>query len=160
VREARRASSLAATRPQSRCRYVAVYPAFGDTSADNYVGSVPVVVEGCVVRIYRSRPLMGWTGFFHVLIDGVDRGELWPKQVGVFEVSPGDHRLELRRGVSTRSKVMEFSVKSGEVTEFACSRLATAVGLTGLHRATQDESDVMKNLVAPSPTPRDLSAPE
>jgi hypothetical protein len=113
-----------------------------------------------LVRIYRPRAVIGWFGFFHVLIDGEDRGELWPKQVKTFDVSPGNHRLELRQHVVIRSWVMEFSLSSGEVVEFACSRLASGVGRTGLHPATPAESEVMKRLTAASPIPRDLSNPQ
>jgi hypothetical protein len=90
----------------------------------------------------------------------VDCGELWSKQVKVFEVSPGHHRLGLRQGFVIRSKVMDFSVQPGEVAEFACAQIATALGRTGLHPATPEESLAMRELVPPSPTPRDLSTPE
>jgi hypothetical protein len=83
----------------------------------------------------------------------VDCGELWSKQVKVFEVSPGHHRLGLRQGFVIRSKVMDFSVQPGEVAEFACAQIATALGRTGLHPATPEESLAMRELVPPSPTP-------
>lgn len=64
------------------------------------------------VRIYRPRALIGMSGYFHVLIDGIDRGELWPNQVKVFEVSPGHHEMQLKQGLGTRSSLLTFSARS------------------------------------------------
>jgi len=103
--------------------------------------------------------VIGPLSYFSVFIDGVDRGELWAKQIKVFEVDPGDHELQLKQGVSTRSRVLTFTAASGQEVEFACSRLLSAVGLTGIHQATPDESAVMKHLAVPPPTPRNIAPP-
>jgi hypothetical protein len=94
-----------------------------------------------------------------VLIDGVDRGELWPNQVKVFDVSSGQHEIQLRQGLATKSSALTFSTDSEQVAEFACSKLLTAVGLTGLHPATKEESVRMKKLIVAPPTPRNLGSP-
>jgi hypothetical protein len=99
------------------------------------------------------------SGYFHVLIDGIDRGELWSHQVKSFEVSPGQHEVQLKQGVATHSELLTFSADPKEVMEFACSRLLTAVGLTGLHPATTSESLRMQKFMVKPPTPRNLAAP-
>jgi hypothetical protein len=113
-----------------------------------------------LVRIYRPRAVIGWSGYFHVLIDGVDRGELWPNQVKTLQVGTGQHDIQLRQGLATKSTVLTFSTNGEKVAEFACSRFLTAVGLTGLHSATKEESLRMQKIVVEPPTPRNLAAPD
>lgn len=116
------------------------------------------MTSGALVRIYRPRAVIGWSGYFNVLIDGVDRGELWPNQVKTLQVSPGQHDIQLRQGLATKSTVLTFSTDGEQVAEFACSRLLTAVGLTGLHPANKEESLRMQKLVVEPPAPRNLAA--
>jgi hypothetical protein len=99
-------------------------------------------------------------GYFSVFIDGVDRGELWAKQVKLFEVDLGSHQLQLKQGGVTRSRLLTFTAASGQIVEFACSRLLTAAGLTGLHEATASEGMRMKSLTVEQPTPRNLAPPD
>lgn len=110
-----------------------------------------------LVRIYRPRAIFGWGGYFNVIIDGVERGQLWSKQLSVFEVSPGRHRLQLKYGLISRSSRVEFEANAGEVIDFACSAWQTALGWTGLRSATAKDRTKMESIAAHPPPPRNIS---
>jgi hypothetical protein len=74
----------------------------------------------------------------------------------VIDVAPGQHSLQLRQDPTTQSRLPTFVTESGHTSEFACSRLLTAVGFTGLHPAMSAESRKMRSLTVPSPTSRNL----
>ena len=108
------------------------------------------------IRIYRPRAGIGDSGYFHVVLDGIDVGELWADQVRTFEVVPGEHQLRLQQFVIRRESIA-VSVEEGQVLELACSRLAV-FGLFGLHRSTPKESQRIRELDERRgrPEPRDL----
>jgi len=115
---------------------------------------------GTYIRIYRPRAVIGWGGYFSIVLDGVDRGELWSKQVKELSISSGPHVLQLKQGMVTRSRSVPFEVTDGEVIDFACSRIATIFGLTGIHRANTTERGTIQKLM-PSPiVPRNLASEE
>jgi hypothetical protein len=119
-----------------------------------------MATQDAEVRIYRPRALIGALGYFSVIIDERDRGELWPNQVRTFNVHSGDHQIQLRQGVITKTSPLKFSVESQQRVDFACSRLRTVAGLVGLHPASPKESEKMQMLIPHPPEPRNLASPD
>ena len=119
------------------------------------------VKQGGFLRIYRPGPAMwsdiGWLPYFKVLIDGADRGDLWAKQVKVFEVEPGDHELRLKVGFVLRSRRRNFHVEVGQIAEFACWPQLLNIGPIALHAATERERRAMRDLVATGHPPTNLA---
>jgi hypothetical protein len=116
------------------------------------------MAQAGVVRIYRPRALVGDAGYFRVVIDGVEAGELWANQVRVFQIAPGDHRLWLKQYFFRSSQRLNFFVASGQEVDFTCSQLA-AFGLFGLHEATPKQRLKMQELDKrrqDRPPPRDF----
>lgn len=116
--------------------------------------------SGATLKLWRSRRLfMDYGGYlawhYGVIIDGIDIGDIWPGQVKVFDISPGDHTLQLRLlGPLRGSAKQSFSVAAGEQVVFECH--------TGwnffaqLRPATHKDREDMERATAQPPTPRDL----
>jgi len=100
---------------------------------------------------------LGW--HYIVLIDGVEVGEIWPGQVNVFDVSPGDHSLQVRLfGFLRQSEKRWFSVREGDVATFECH--------TGwnfyaqLRPASRKDLQGIEQAAPQPPTPRNLRKSE
>ncbi len=116
--------------------------------------------ESALVRIFRPTAGIGYSSSYRILIDGTEKGDLWPRQATEVSVRPGQHVIQLRQGLVTRSKALEFEAKPGEVIDFACSPLATLLGFTGLHRATANETKTIETFSSPAPVPRQIVLPQ
>lgn len=99
-----------------------------------------------------------WAGvYYRVVVDGADVGELWPKQVKTFQVSPGEHKVQLK-GPPFRwwRNSIVVTVPPDGVVELACaSEWAALAGILDLHRATAKERAAIAYAKDESP-PREL----
>jgi hypothetical protein len=69
---------------------------------------------------YRAG-LMIVDNFYFVSIDSVRVGEIWPRQSKVFEVTPGNHGVRVRREFTFPcSRTVRVSVEDGQIVELAC----------------------------------------
>jgi hypothetical protein len=74
-------------------------------------------VVRAVSRLRRSSAGEGLT----VFLDGAEAGDISPKQVKVYQVSPGEHSLILHfLGGLRRSKKLQVSLAQGEEKQFVC----------------------------------------
>jgi len=116
--------------------------------------------DGATLRLWRARHVLmdvaSMGGYFSVLVDGVNVGEIWPRQTKVFEVVPGDHQLCLRYWFLRRSGELDFSVRAGEEVELKC--WMNWIGYPVLRPATADDSVKMRRPVAERTPPTNLGA--
>jgi len=91
----------------------------------------------------------------NVFLDGSKVGAISPKQIKVYQVSPGEHSLSLRflAGVR-RSKKLHVPLAEGEERQFAC--LLNAFGWPSIRPATPNEVAAMRR---PRSAPVDGSEP-
>jgi len=112
-----------------------------------------------VIRLYQPGPVIFSSyRYLIVAIDGTEVGELWPRQVKVFDVVPGLHRVQLRvpplRWV--RSREVEVTVNADDAVDFACWPNLLGTGPFGLHVATAKDKARMQRMIPTPPTPTDL----
>ena len=60
--------------------------------------------ESALVRIFRPTAGIGYSSSYRILIDGTEKGDLWPRQATEVSVRPGQHVIQLRQGLVTRQK--------------------------------------------------------
>ncbi len=117
-------------------------------------------MKSSAVKLYL--PNFRWFyrgGHYDVRIDGRSVGEVWPKQVKVVDVDPGEHQIQLRfwPWMWTRKRV--FSVAPGEAVELACGAGWTWLpGLNDLHLATTEEKEQMRGSLGNALPPRNLGS--
>jgi hypothetical protein len=119
-------------------------------------------MKGSAIKVYRPG-LPRWSlwrwDYYHVIVDGIDVGEVWPRQTKVFDVTPGEHGVQVRRvGLPFGRKALLVSVDAGQVVELACWLDPLTLGLSGLHLATPRESAKMRKIVKIPDSPRNLGA--
>ncbi|HEY6317420.1 MAG TPA: hypothetical protein VI462_05985 [Acidimicrobiia bacterium] len=115
-----------------------------------------------LIRLHKPGSLMYlWrSDYHHVIIDGVDVGELWPRQTKAIDVNAGEHSIRLRCVTwPIASKTLVLSLKPGEVVKLVCWPNPLALGFTHLHYASPRESIRMKEIVETPRPPRNLGAP-
>ena len=113
------------------------------------------------IKIYRSdhrwATLSSW--YYKVLIDGVQAGELWNRQVKVFEVKPGVHEVRIKRWPSFRSNSLKLTMEESQTVELACpfwAGIPTLFGLPRIRLANEKDKVRMRTLVENPVTPRNL----
>jgi hypothetical protein len=81
-------------------------------------------------RLGRDRsgsPAIGEGGVVNVFLDGSKVGAISPKEINVYQVSPGEHSLSLRfLGGLRRSRKLSVRLSKGEEKQFVCSLNAFA----------------------------------
>jgi hypothetical protein len=83
-----------------------------------------------------------------VFLDGSKMGAISPKQVKVYQVSPGEHSLSLHfLGGLRRSRKLSFPLAAGEEKQFVCS-LNTLVW-PSIRPATPNDVAAMKRWEPP-----------
>ena len=80
-----------------------------------------------------------------VFLDSSKVGAISPKQVIVYQVSPGEHSLSLHfLGGLRRSRKLHVSLAKGEEKQFVC--LLNAFGWPSIRPATPNDVDAMERL--------------
>jgi hypothetical protein len=83
----------------------------------------------------RRRPAVGEGGVVSVYLDGSKVGTISPKQIKVYQVSPGDHSLSLHfLGGLRRSRKLHARPAEGEKKQFVC--LLNGFGWPSIRPAT------------------------
>ena len=96
-------------------------------------------------RAQRRSPAIGEGGVVSVFLDGSKVGAISPKQIKVYQVSPGEHSLSLHfLGGLRRSRKLHVSLAKGEEKQFVC--LLNAFGWPSVRPATPNDVDAMKRL--------------
>ncbi|MGO9879958.1 MAG: hypothetical protein ACLPSM_11500 [Acidimicrobiales bacterium] len=93
----------------------------------------------------RRGPAIGEGGVVTVLLDGSKVGAISPKQIKVYEVSPGKHSLSLHfLGGLRRSRRLHVPLAEGEEKWFVC--LLNAFGWPSIRPATLNDVAAMERL--------------
>jgi hypothetical protein len=72
-------------------------------------------------RGQRPSPAIGQGGVVSVFLDGAKVGTISPKQIEVYQVSPGEHSLSLHfLGGLRRSRKLSVPLAHGEEKQFVC----------------------------------------
>lgn len=113
-----------------------------------------------MIRVCQPGPaFVRFRDYYTVVIDDAAVGEVWPNQVKSFQVTSGEHRVQLRYLFLSRSRTAVVSVDHGQVAELACWPNWMGFGPVGLHRATHRESERIKELTPEIPPPGNLGDP-
>jgi len=116
---------------------------------------------GSFIRLYRPPCLDPFVdAYVFVYIDGINVGELWNRQVLLFGVSPGTHRVRLRSPYSFPVGGRSYSIASGETLELASWSPWTGGFSYFMHPVTPREKRQMAKLQTPTFPPRNLGASE
>jgi hypothetical protein len=126
--------------------------------ADYFERYLVIVPMSAVVRVYRpGPPFWYWLSIryarFSVIIDGIDRGEVWARQTKALDVRPGEHEVRVKRGRLITSNIIKVTVDSTKTVDVACSIRGELVGWPELQLATQKQRDRMQKVVTITPTP-------
>ena len=93
----------------------------------------------------RRSPAIGEGGVVSVLLDGSKVGAISPKQIKVYQVSPGEHSLSLRfLGGLRRSRKLHVPLAEGEEKQLVC--LLNAFGWPSIRPATPNDVVAMERL--------------
>jgi len=93
----------------------------------------------------RRSPAIGEGGVVGVFLDGSKVGVISPKQVEVYQVSPGEHSLSLHfLGGLRRSRKLSVSLAEGEERQFVC--LLNAFAWPSIRPATPNDVAAMERL--------------
>jgi hypothetical protein len=96
-------------------------------------------------RAQRRDPAIGEGGVVSVFLDGSKVGAISPKQIKVYQVSPGEHSLSLHfLGGLRRSRQLHVPLAEGEEKQFAC--LLNAFGWPSIRPATPNDVPAMERL--------------
>jgi len=115
------------------------------------------VHQDAIIKIYQPGPVFArFRDYYDVVIDDINVGEVWPKQVKSFQVTAGEHRVRMKHLFVIRSRTLVVSVDHGQVLELACWPNWTGFGPIGLHLARKEDSEKMKKLLPEAPPPRNL----
>jgi len=128
------------------------------------------MVYSAGVRIFRSPDIwMDRNRRYKVIVDGSAVGELWPKENGLFDFPPGEHRIHVKIDFM-RSNEMTVSAESGEVLELSCTGRGSLPALfrtifrrssyLDLHRITPEERKAVAAIAEGRvpPIPRNLNS--
>ena len=106
-------------------------------------------------RAQRRSPAIGEGGVVSVFLDGSKVGAISPKQIKVYQVSPGEHSLSLHfLGGLRRSRKLHVLLAGGEEKQFVC--LLNAFGWPSIRPATVNDVAAMGRLHS---APVDASEP-
>lgn len=96
-------------------------------------------------RAQRRSPAIGEGGVVSVFLDGSKVGAISPKQIKVYQVSPGEHSLSLHflKGLR-RSRKLHVPLAEGEEKQFVC--LLNAFGWPSIRPATPNDVAAMERL--------------
>jgi hypothetical protein len=102
-------------------------------------GFPALVVVRVASWLGRGRnPAIGKGGVVSVFLDGSKVGTISPKQIKVFQVSPGEHSLSLHfLGGLRRSQRLHVALGEGEKKQFVC--LLNTFGWPSIRPATADD---------------------
>jgi hypothetical protein len=96
-------------------------------------------------RAQRRSPAIGEGGVVSVFLDGSKVGAISPKQIKVYQVSPGEHSLSLHfLGGLRRSRRLHVPLAEGEEKQFVC--LLNAFGWPSIRLATPNDVAAMERL--------------
>lgn len=92
----------------------------------------------------RGRPAFGEGGVVTVFLDGSRLGAISPKQMTVYQVSPGEHSLNLHFlwGLR-RSRKLSVALGGGEVRQFVC--VLNGLGWPSIRPATPQDVAAMES---------------
>ena len=94
-------------------------------------------------RGQRRSPAIGEGGVVSVFLDGSKVGAISPKQIKVYQVSPGEHSLSLHfLGGLRRSRKLHVPLAEGEEKQFVC--LLNAFGWPSVRPATPEDVAAME----------------
>jgi hypothetical protein len=94
-------------------------------------------------RDQRQSPTIGEGGVVSVFLDGSKVGTISPKQIRVYQVSPGEHSLSLHfLGGLRRSRKLSVSLAEGEERQFVC--LLNAFAWPSIRPATPEDVVAME----------------
>jgi hypothetical protein len=98
--------------------------------------------------------LLSWPlNRFSVVLDGVKVGDIWPRQIKIFQCPPGNHRLRLDWwGFLRRSRELDVSIASGEEKSFVC--FTNVIGYVAVRPATPKDVAGMERWKRRPMTPR------
>ena len=100
-------------------------------------------------------PAIGEGGVVSVFLDGSKVGAISPKQIKVYQVSPGEHSLSLHfLGGLRRSRKLHVPLAEGEEKQFVC--LLNAFGWPSIRPATPNDVAAMERLHSAPVTARSL----
>jgi hypothetical protein len=98
-----------------------------------------LVVVRAASRLRRSPASGGVT----VFLDGSEVGAISPRQIQVYQVSPGEHSLSVRfLGGLRRSKTLHVPLAEGEEKQFVC--LLNGLGWPSIRPATPKDVAAME----------------
>jgi hypothetical protein len=93
----------------------------------------------------RRSPVIGEGGVVSVFLDGSKVGAISPKQIKVYQVSPGEHSLSLHfLGGLRRSRKLHVPLVEGEEKRFVC--LLNAFGWPSIRPATPNDVAAMERM--------------
>ena len=91
----------------------------------------------------RRSPAIGEGGVVSVFLDGSKVGVISPKQIKVYQVSPGEHSLSLHfLGGLRRSRKLHIPLAEGEEKQFVC--LLNTFGWPSIRPATPNDVAAME----------------
>ncbi len=94
-------------------------------------------------RGQRRSPAIGEGGDVSVFLDGSKVGAISPKEIKVYQVSPGEHSLSLHfLGGSRRSRKLSVRLTEGEEKQFVC--LMNAFAWPSIRPATAKDVAAME----------------
>ena len=103
-------------------------------------------------RAQRRSPAIGGVSVF---LDGSKVGAISPKQIKVYQVSPGEHSLSLHfLGGLRRSRKLYVRLAEGEEKQFVC--LLNAFGWPSIRPATPKDVAAMQRCQSPPVDASDL----
>ena len=99
-------------------------------------------------RGQRRSSAIGEGGVVSVFLDGSKVGAISPKQIQVYQVSPGAHSLSLHfLGGLRRSRTLSVPLAEGEVKQFVC--LLNAIAWPSIRPATPNDVAAMEQSQSP-----------
>lgn len=116
------------------------------------VSLATVLPTALLVRLFR----LHWN--YTVILDHHSAGKIGNKQVRVFNVDPGEHRLRMRFVLLRRSKEMRMSLKEGEEREFVSG--SNGFGWPTLREASREDlAEIRGSSISEQPKPGDPVSP-
>ena len=96
-------------------------------------------------RAQRRSPAIGEGGVVSVFLDSLKVGPISPKQIKVYQVSPGEHSLSLHfLGGLRRSRKIRIPLAEGEEKQFVC--FLNVFAWPSIRPATPNDVAAMKQL--------------
>jgi len=99
-------------------------------------------------RAQRRSPAIGEGGVVSVFLDGSNVGTISPKQIKVYQVSPGEHLLSLRfLGGLRRSRKLSIPLTEAEEKRFVC--FLNGLAWPSIRPATPEDVAAMERWQSP-----------